>query len=299
MQICSFLPAATEILYALGLGDSVAGVTFECDYPPEARKKPVVLETVLKHSLTSAEVDQAVHEFSSHGDSLYRVQTELLRTINPDLIVTQELCDVCAVDKSQVAKALHELPSAPKIVSLTPHTLEDVWRDIEAVGDATNRREQARQLVTELRQRVDRVRQHSYKDRPRVLSLEWLSPPFNGGHWIPEMVELAGGTDPLGKVGEFSVEFSWEKIIATDPDIVLVMPCGYDLERAMREYRETRFPSEWQQLKAVRSGNVFAVHANAYFSRPGPRLVAGLEIMATLFHPDRNFETPPKSWARL
>jgi iron complex transport system substrate-binding protein len=299
MQICSFLPAATEILYALGLGDSVAGVTFECDYPPEARKKPVVLETVLKHSLTADEVDRAVCEYSSHGDSLYRVQTDLLRKIGPDLIVTQELCDVCAVDKSQVAKALHELPSAPKVVSLTPHTLDDVWRDIETVGEATNRQQQAKQLVAELRMRVERVKQYSYTHRPRVLSLEWLGPAYNGGHWIPEMVALAGGVDTLGHVGEPSVAFSWEQIIATDPDMVLVMPCGYDLERAVREYRATQFPPEWQQLKAVRTGNVFAVHANAYFSRPGPRLAAGLEIMAALFHPERNFETPPRSWAKL
>jgi iron complex transport system substrate-binding protein len=132
-----------------------------------------------------------------------------------------------------------------------------------------------------------------------VLSLEWLGPAYNGGHWIPEMVALAGGVDPLGQVGEPSVAFSWEQIIATDPDIVLVMPCGYDLERAVREYRATQFPPEWQQLKAVRTGNVFALHANAYFSRPGPRLATGLEIMATLFHPERQFETPSRSWARL
>ena len=299
MQICSFLPAATEILYALGLGESVAGVTFECDYPPEARKKPVVLDTVLAHSLTAAEVDRTVHEFSTHGESLYRVQTDLLRKIRPDLIVTQELCDVCAVDKSEVAKALHELPSAPKIVSLTPHTLEDVWRDIEAVGEATGRQQQANALVIELQKRVERVQNYSYAHRPRVLALEWLSPPFNGGHWVPEMIEMAGGLDPLGKIGQPSVEFSWEQIIASDPDIVIIMPCGYDLERAMREYREMQFPPQWKELKAVRSGNVFAVHANAYFSRPGPRLATGLEIMAMLFHPERRFETPPKSWAKL
>lgn len=299
MQICSFIPAATEILYALGLEDSVAGVTFECDYPPEARRKPVVLDTVLEHSLSPAEVDRTVHEFSSHGESLYRVHTELLRQIRPDLIVTQELCDVCAVGASHVAKALHELPSTPKILSLTPHTLEDVWRDIEAVGQATGRQQEATLLVAGLRKRVEQVKQYSYGQRPRVLSLEWLSPPFNGGHWVPEMVAMAGGVDPLGRVGEPSLEFSWQQIIASDPDIVLVMPCGYDLERAMREYRETKFPSEWNNLKAVRNNKVFAVHANAYFSRPGPRLVTGLEIMAALFHPERKFETPPKSWARL
>jgi len=299
MQICSLIPAATEILYALGLEDSVAGVTFECDFPPEARKKPVVLDTILEHSLSPAEVDRTVQEFSSHGESLYRIHTELLKKIKPDLIVTQELCDVCAVGASHVAKTLHELPSAPKILSLTPHTLEDVWRDIEAVGEATSRQQQAMALVADLRRRVERVKQYSYSHRPRVLSLEWLSPPFNGGHWVPEMVELARGGDPLGHISEPSLEFSWEKIIASDPDIVLVMPCGYDLERAIREYRETKFPSGWNDLKAVRSGNVFAVHANAYFSRPGPRLATGLEIMATLFHPERKFETPEKSWAKL
>ena len=159
MQICSFLPAATEILYALGLGESVAGVTFECDYPPEARKKPVVLDTVLAHSLTAAEVDRTVHEFSTHGESLYRVQTDLLRKIRPDLIVTQELCDVCAVDKSEVAKALHELPSAPKVLSLTPHTLQDVGRDIEAVGEATGRQQQANAVrIGEVQQKMGRNR---------------------------------------------------------------------------------------------------------------------------------------------
>lgn len=299
MQICSLIPAATEILYALGLEDSVAGVTFECDFPPEARRKPVVLDTVLEHSLSPAEVDRTVQEFSSHGESLYRIHTELLKKIKPDLIVTQELCDVCAVGASHVAKTLHELPSAPQILSLTPHTLEDVWRDIEAVGSATDRQQQAAALVADLRRRVERVKQYSYSHRPKVLSLEWLSPAFNGGHWVPEMVEMAGGVDPLGKVGEPSVTFSWEQIIASDPDIVLVMPCGYDLERALREYRETKFPSEWNDLKAVRNGQVFAVHANAYFSRPGPRLVTGLEIMATIFHPERGFETPAKSWAKI
>ena len=299
MQICSLLPAATEILYALGLGDSVAGVTFECDYPPEARKKPVVLDTVLAHSLSPAEVDQTVEEFSFHGESLYRVHTDLLRKISPDLIVTQELCDVCAVDKSTVAKALHELPSAPKILSLTPHSLEDVWRDIETVGEATGRQQQAKAVIADLQKRIERVRLYSYSTRPRVLSLEWLNPPFNGGHWIPEMVQLAGGIDPLGHVGEPSRRLDWSEISASDPDIVLVMPCGYDLERALREYRQTAFPLAWNDLRAVRNGQVYAVLANAYFSRPGPRLATGLEIMATLFHPEREFETPEKSWARV
>src|SRR5260370_2174047 len=229
MQICSLIPAATEILYALGLEDSVAGVTFECDFPPEARKKPVVLETILEHSLSPAEVDRTVQEFSSHGESLYRIHTELLKKIKPDLIVTQELCDVCAVGASHVAKTLHELPSAPKILSLTPHTLEDVWRDIEAVGEATSRQQQAMALVADLRRRVERGKQYSYSHRPRVLSREWLSPPFIGGHWGPGVVELPGGVDPVGHIYEPILEVSWREIIASGADIVLVIPGGYDL----------------------------------------------------------------------
>jgi len=298
MQICSFLPAATEILYALGLADSIAGVTFECDYPPEARSKPVVLDTVLNHSLSPSEVDRTVQQYSSHGESLYRVQTDLLRKIRPDLILTQELCHVCAVDKSTVAKALYELPSPPKILSLTPHKLEDVWRDIRAVGEATGKQRQAMAVVSDLQRRVEHVQQHSYPNRPRVLSLEWLSPPFNGDHWTPEIVHLAGGIDPLGRIGEPSRRLDWQEIIASDPDIILVMPCGYDLDRAVREYRDTQFPAAWKELKAVRHGQVFALHANAYFSRPGPRLVTGLEVMAALFHPERKFDAPENSWAR-
>jgi len=296
MQICSFLPAATEILYALGLGESVAGVTFECDYPPEARKKPVVLDTVLAHSLTAAEVDRTVHEFSTHGESLYRVQTDLLRKIRPDLIVTQELCDVCAVDKSEVAKALHELPSAPKIVSLTPHTLEDVWRDIEVVGEATNRQEQAKQLVAELRKRVEHVKQYSYTHRPRVLSLEWLSPPFNGGHWVPEMVALAGGTDALGRPGEKSRRLEPREVVKASPDVAVLMPCGFDLARTRKEAPVVTSTDWWTDLPAARADRVWIVDGSSYFNRPGPRLVDGLKILAHIVQPDL-FSNPPDAAA--
>lgn len=299
MRICSFLPSATEILYALGLGESVAGVTFECDYPPEAARKPMIVDTILEHGLSQEEIDRDVNQYSSHGESLYRVDVERLEAIRPDLIVTQELCDVCAVSSSHLAKALYRLSTKPTVLSLTPHTLNDVFTDIERVGLATEREIPAQELVASLRQRVERIKGRAKTQAPRVACLEWLSPPFNGGHWIPEMVTLAGGIDPLGKLGEDSFRMPWQQILDADPEVVLVMPCGYDLQRAISEYRKTELPPGWEDVSAVRNGRVYALNATAYFSRPGPRLVNGLEIMYALLQEDAGIALPPQSWAKL
>jgi iron complex transport system substrate-binding protein len=299
MQICSFLPSATEILYSLGLGNSVAGVTFECDFPPEAAAKTIVVNTNLAHDLTSAEIDRDVNQYSSHGDSLYQVDIPKLEAIKPDLIVTQELCDVCAISTSYVAKAVHQLSSKPQVLSLTPHTLEDVLEDVLRVGEATDRDAEARELVSSLRERIAKVRQTAKQQKPTVVCLEWLSPPFNGGHWIPEMIDLAGGIDPLGRLGKDSYRMEWSQVFSVDPDVVLVMPCGHNLERSVKEYHATQFPEGWKQVKAVRNGRVYAVNASAYFSRPGPRLVTGLEIMHSLFQEDRPQEPPADTWTRL
>lgn len=299
MQICSFLPSATEILYALGLGNSVAGVTFECDFPPEAAGKTVVVNTNLDHSLTSAEIDRDVNEYSSHGESLYRVDIRKLEAIKPDLIVTQELCDVCAISTSHVARAVHQLSSKLQVLSLTPHTLEDVLKDILRVGEATDRDAEAHALVSSLRERIAKIKQMTKTQRPTVVCLEWLSPPFNGGHWIPEMIDLAGGVDPLGKLGKDSYRMEWDQVLGADPDVVLVMPCGHNLERSAAEYDATQFPDGWKQVKAVCKGRVYAVNASAYFSRPGPRLVTGLEMMYALLQEDNPQEQIARSWTRL
>jgi len=299
MQICSFLPSATEILYALGLGNSVAGVTFECDFPPEAAKKTVVVNTNLAHDLTSAEIDRDVNQYSSHGEGLYRVDIQKLEAIKPDLIVTQELCDVCAISTSYVAKAVHQLSSKPQVLSLTPHTLEDVLDDVLRVGEATDRDAEARALVSSLRERIAKVGEMTKLQRPTVVCLEWLSPPFNGGHWIPAMIDLAGGVDPLGKLGKDSYPMEWDQVFEVDPDVVLVMPCGHNLERSVEEYHATQFPERWKQVKAVRNGRVYAVNASAYFSRPGPRLVTGLEIMHLLLQEDRPQKPAAHRWTRL
>ena len=299
MQICSFLPSATEILFALDLGDSVAGVTFECDFPPDARKKPVVVDTLLQHGLTQEEIDREVSRYASQGKSLYQVDVARLEELRPDLVVTQELCDICAVSASHLAKALYQLSSRPEVLALTPHTLEDVFLDIERVGAATERTDQAAALTASLRQRVEAIGQKPKTQRPRVACLEWLTPPFNGGHWIPEMVALAGGVDPLGKVGEDSYRMPWQQVLDTDPEVILVMPCGYDLEQAATEFGKTQLPEGWDRTSAARNGRVFAVNATAYFSRPGPRLVTGLEILHSLLQEDLSLPLPEQSWARL
>ena len=298
MQICSFLPSATEILYALDLGESIAGVTFECDYPSQAREKPVVVNTVLNHGLSPDEIDRDVMQYASHGDSLYVVNTELLRRIKPELIVTQELCDVCAVSTSHLRRALHALSPQPHVLSLTPHNLADVFRDIEAVGTATGTQQRARELVESLKERIARVQAKPKAASPKVVCLEWMNPLFNAGHWVPEMVELAGGSDRLGIRGEYSVRIEWQQIFDLDPDVIVVMPCGYNVEKAVQEYRKTTFPSGWQKITAVRNGRVYAVHASAYFSRPGPRLVDGVEILYSLFHQDFSLPLPAESWAQ-
>jgi iron complex transport system substrate-binding protein len=299
MQICSFLPSATEILFALDLGNSVAGVTFECDYPPEAIGKPIVVDTVLRHGLTQADIDRDVSRYSSHGESLYRVDIERMESIRPDLVLTQELCDVCAVSSSHLVKALYQLSSRPQVITLTPHTLEDVLTDIERVGRATDRVSQAAALVESLRKRVANVRARVKKQQPRIACLEWLDPPFNGGHWIPEMVALAGGIDPLGRLGEDSYRMPWQQVLDADPQVILVMPCGYRLDQAVAEYYRTELPAGWQDLSAVRNGQVYAVNATAYFSRPGPRLVTGLEIMHALVQQEFLGDLPAQSWAKL
>ena len=300
MRICSFLPSSTEILYALGLGDSLAGVTFECDYPPEARQKPVVVTSKLEHGLIPQEIDRTVNEFAARGESLYRLDVEKLEAIQPDLIITQDLCHVCAASPHDLA-ALPALAKAPRILSLGPKCLADVWQDIVTVGEATGRQTRAAQLVGELEARVAEIRKlaANKSPRPRVLCLEWTTPPFIGGHWVPEMVEIAGGTDVLGKAGVPSFRATWEQILASQPEIILFMPCGYNASQASDEIRALNFPAGWQDLPAVRAGRVYAVDANSYFSRPGPRLATGVEILFTLLHRSGEAALPPNSVIEL
>ncbi len=288
MRICSLLPSATEILYALELGDSVAGVTHECNYPPEARAKPVLVHPRVDPSLPPAVVDRQVTACMERGESIYSIDDEKLLSTAPDLIVTQDLCHVCAASPGDLASALSRLPRAPQVLSLSPRTLADVWTDIRRVGEATDRVSQGQALAAALERRVEVV-QSVVADapRPRVAFLEWLDPPYNAGHWVPEMIDIAGGTDVLGRAGEPSARIEWTQVLRARPEIILVAPCGYTAERAAEEFKRTKLPPGWGDLPAVREGRIFALEANSYFSRPGPRLAAGIEILARLFHPHR------------
>ena len=289
MRICSLLPSATEIVYALGLGDQLYGVSHECDYPPEAAAKPTLIRSVFDQStLSSLEIDHAVMERLRGGEGVYTIDQDLLRQAEPDLILTQELCDVCAVPYSEVKRAVDQLVSRPRLLPLSPSLLGDVLQDISRVGEATGKQEQAESLVRRLRERIDRVtaRTSTAAERPATFCLEWADPLYVAGHWIPEMVEMAGGIDGLGGKGKPSVPIEWERVVIYAPEVVILMPCGFDVERAVREMPLlTRLPG-WLDLPAVQRGQVYAVNATAYFSRSGPRLVDGLELLAKILHPE-------------
>ena len=289
MRICSLLPSATEIVYALGLGDQLYGVSHECDYPPEAAAKPTLIRFAFdQSSLSSLEIDHAVMERLRSGEGVYAIDQDLLRQAEPDLILTQELCDVCAVPYSEVKRAVDQLVSRPRLLPLSPSLLGDVLQDISRVGEATGREEQAGFLVRRLRERIDRVtaRTATAAERPATFCLEWADPLYVAGHWIPEMVEMAGGIDGLGGKGKPSVPIEWERVVIYAPEVVILMPCGFDVERAVREMPLlTRLPG-WLDLPAVQRGQVYAVNATAYFSRSGPRLVDGLELLAKILHPE-------------
>jgi iron complex transport system substrate-binding protein len=286
VQICSLLPSATEILFALGLGDSVVGVTHECDFPPDAATKPRLIRPRVDPQALPAVIDRQVTEVVSRGESIYSVEAELLASLAPDLIITQDLCHVCAASPDDLAAALARFSKRPKILSLTPHSLADVWDDICKIGEATGRRRDAQGLAITLAQKVAAIEMKvAAAPRPRVLCLEWMDPFYIAGHWVPEMVVKAGGEDALGHAGEPSFRATPEQIAETAVEIMIVMPCGYGSRRAAAEFSLGDLPSSWNRLPAIRDRRVFAVDANSYFSRPGPRLSDGVELLAHLFHP--------------
>jgi len=297
LKICSLLPSATEILYSLDLGDQVVAVTHECDYPPEAQSKPRITENVIDHErLTSAEIDHHVTANIGRHGSIYTLKQDLLESLKPDLIVTQELCEVCAVSYKDVKHAARVLEGQTQIVSLEPNTLDEMFDTILLVGEMTNRKQAAAAKVAELRARLDRVRErvHGLK-RPRVYAMEWLDPPFSGGHWVPEMVAISGGDEVLGKPGAKSKRITVQQVIDAAPEIVVLMPCGFSLERTIEEYRRTPFLQEWK------SPAVYAVDGSSYFNRSGPRLVDGVEILAEIFHPthERGTDESNRNFKRL
>ena len=288
MRIVSLVPSATELLFALGLGPEVVAVTHECDYPAAALDRPHVTRDVLPAGLSSAQIDAAVKERTLAGESIYELDEGALHELEPDLIVTQALCSVCAVSYDDVRAIAEQIPSRPQVISLDPHTVGEVLGDARTLAQATDRKDAAVELIRDAAERIDRVRiAVRGARRPRVVALEWLDPPFAAGHWTPQLISFAGGEDVLGFAGENSQERSWEEVQAVQPDVVIVMPCGYDAQIAHREAEMHR-----DELAALGAGEVVAVDASAYFSRPGPRIVDGLELLASILHPDLVLEAP-------
>ncbi len=286
MRIVSLLPSATEILCALGLADSITGITHECDYPPEIRTRTVLTRCVFDSDrMTQPQIDVAVRTLATEGKSLYQIDDELLRTANPDLIVTQDLCHVCAITPDEVNRSVSLLPKKPQVISLNPNILDDVFSDLITVAEAAGVNGNA--VVENLRLRVRKIVPASMLgSKPRVACIEWLDPLWRTGHWVPGMVELAGGRETLAEIGKPSRPVSWEELKAENPDLVILMPCGYNLNRTRDEFLRLRIQYPWEDLGAFQSGNVFAVDANSYFSRSGPRLVDGLELLAEILHPE-------------
>ena len=287
MRIVSLLPSATEILFSLGFDREVVGVSHECDFPEQARKKRVVIQSRIPHDTAPLEIDRLVREYVSRGESLYAVDAQALEELAPDLIITQDLCHVCAASPDDLGTALARFAERPEVLCLNPLDLGDVWRDILWVGEETRRGRAAEALLERIGERLgalERIVAES-PERPRVAFLEWLQPFYVGGHWVPEMIDLAGGSDVLGRPHTPSFRVTLEEVAAAAPDIILVSPCGYGAQQARNEYLSMAHSDDWSAIPAVQSGHVYALEANSYFSRPGPRLIAGIEALAGVFHP--------------
>ncbi|MBI2867917.1 MAG: cobalamin-binding protein [Chloroflexi bacterium] len=296
MRIVSLLPSATEICYALGLGRQLVAVTHECDYPTAAVRKPHVTSSAIDHhGKSSAEIHQLISGQLHSGSAIYGLDTEQIHKLKPDLNITQELCSVCAVAYPEVQQAARTMPGETTVISLEPLLLEHILETIITVGKATGREAEAREVVAGLQRRIDRVAAigQKAKERPRMYCMEWMEPPFVGGHWVPQMIDLAGGIDGLGKPGYKSTPIKWEVIRDYQPEVIVYMPCGFNLARTIQHIRRTPFPSWWRDLPAVKSGRTYAVNGSAYFNRPGPRIVDGLEILGHAIHPEL-FDLSPR-----
>jgi iron complex transport system substrate-binding protein len=283
VRIASLVPSATEMLFALGLGDQVVAVTHECDYPAEASSKRHLTRSLVPEGLSAGEIDAAVRRLTGEGKHLYALDEEALAELDVDLIVTQAVCEVCAVSYDDVVAVASRLPSRPRVISLDPSNLDQVLSDVPRLGGATGVGDRAAALRDDLERRLDEVRRAvAGAPRPGVLALEWLDPPFIGGHWVPEMIEIAGGRDVLGVAGVKSRTAEWVEIAAARPDVVVAMPCGWDAIQA-----RTEIDGHSAEVAAIGADRIWAVDAAASFSRPGPRLVEGTELLAHLLHPDR------------
>lgn len=302
MRICSLIPGATEVVASLGLADHLVGISHECDFPPSIRQVPVMIEPLVEaHRITSGAIDQRVKELVASRSPLYRLNEKAFHQARPDVILTQDLCHVCAVTPDQLARATQSLHPPPDILTLSPTTLGDMIHDIERIAGAVDQLEKGRALAEELRHRLSRIDRKNAGEhsRPRVVCLEWLDPLYVAGHWVPEMIDLAGGCDVLGSTETPSRETTWPEVETAQPDVIILMPCGFSIDRTINELRQSGPAQEaWRQACAQWS-NLYVVDAASYFSRPGPRLVDGVELLDSILHPSPDRRIDPGKAIKL
>ncbi len=297
-RIVSFLPSATEILYELGVGDQVLAVTHECNYPSEAKTKSRVINSVFNpKKMTSKEIDNKIVELVQTKKDIYVLDEQVLKKANPDLIVAQGICEVCSPYTKEINKAVSILQGKPEVLILDPQSLSDILDNIIELGKKVGKLGESQAFVHDLRARIKIIQHRQKIARPQVLCIEWLDPLFTAGHWVPQMVELAGGINGISATGDRSRRMELDEIVKFDPDIIVLMPCGFDITRTMQEYEKLTDKEKWRSLKAVKQGQVYAVNANEYFSKPGPRTVIGLEILAKIINPDtfKDLQVPNNS----
>ena len=302
-RVVSLLPAATEIVCELGLFDCLVGVTHECNYPAGVERKPHVVRSAVDFAgMEPAQIDRVVAERMGRGLSLYEIDERLLAELSPELIITQDLCQVCAPSGNELSQALKSLDRQPQIVWCSPNSIADIEQNIRDIGAACQRTDEADLLIKSMNLRLNRIRDEVRNisgPLPRVLFLEWIDPPFCAGHWVPEMIEIAGGEPLFGRLHENSVRIAWEEIIDTEPEVIVLSPCGYDLQRTLQQSELLIDNPFWQKLPAVNNGRVYAVDADSYFARPGPRIVDGVELLAHIFHPKSSESKRVDSFYRI
>ncbi len=287
-RIVSFLPSATELIYELGVQDMLCGVTHECNYPREAQTKPQVIRSrINSEKLSSGEINAQICHFLNEGKDIFVLDEKIIRKANPDLIISQETCEVCAPYTNQVKKVIEILNKKPSIYSMNPHSLKEILMSVTKLGQILEKNGKAEEIKSNLETKISYFKKNSPKVKPKVLAIEWIDPFFTAGHWIPEMIDLVGGKNMVSKKGEHSRKMFFEEIINANPEIIVIMPCGFDTKRTIKEYNNIlKNNSEWSNLQAVKNKKVFAVDANSFFSKPSIRTITGLEILAKIIHPE-------------
>lgn len=298
-RIVSFLPSATELVYELGEQDKLVGVTHECRYPNDASTKPKVINSVINsEKLSSNEIDMKTSQLLKEGKDIFVLNEENIKRANPELIISQETCEVCAAYTNQVNKAIQILQRKPQIYSMDPHNLDEIILSVTELGKILEKEEKAKEISNSLRKRIQSIKNLEFKDMPKVLAIEWLEPFFTAGHWIPEMVGIGGGKNMISETGEHSRRLDINEITSSDPDIIILMPCGFNIKRTEEEYNKIlKNNQQWNALRAVKNKNIFAVDANSFFSKPSIRTITGLEILAKIIHPETttDIKTPENS----